>query len=119
MDFEEAIEPVSLAGEQRLQLQLLRPFGQLRQRGLGVGQDRLITLGLGQFDQLGIVAQARFEGFVVADLALQLGALAHHPLRLGRIAPQLRRFGERVQLRQADLRGIEVKATSSAARATA
>ena len=119
MDFEIGVEAVGLAAEQRFELAagdfLLQGF----QRGLGLGHDALIVLGLAEFDHADIVLELALDLADAGKRILQRGSLLHQLLRLLRIVPEIGVFGELVQLGEACRRCIDVKDASSAARLTA
>ena len=89
------------------------------QRRLGLGDDRLIALGLAELDQAGIVLDRLLEIAHQLDAAFEILALAHDVLRLLRIVPQSRIFGPGVQFGELLLGVVPVKDASSAVRSTA
>ena len=61
VDFEVGVVAVGLAGEQRLDLQLLCLLLQRFERRLGFLDDRGVALGLAELDQLEVVAEPVLE----------------------------------------------------------
>jgi len=118
MDFEIAIVGIGLARQQAFELAPLRLLTQLFERRLGLGDDRLIALGLAQPDQLDCVVDLAFDPAIAADRPLQPGALAQQCLRRGLVIPQLGIFGLGIQLGEAAVGRLPVKDASSAAPAT-
>ena len=57
VDFEIGVVGVGLARQQRLDLARLDLAGQRADRGLGLGDDRLVALFLAEFDQVDIVVE--------------------------------------------------------------
>jgi hypothetical protein len=88
-------------------------------RGLALGDRRLILFHLAELDQRERVLDVAFELGDSLDLRLELGAFAHQLLRVLGVVPEVGAFGKRVQLRQASLCDIPVKDASSAVRSTA
>ena len=118
MHFEIAVVGVGLAGQQAFQLTPGCFRAQSFERRLGVGDDRRVTLGFTQLDQLEGVGDLPLDPAIAADRLVELGALAQQ--RLGRrgIVPQTRVFNLGVQLGEAPCCGVPVKDASSAAPAT-
>ena len=89
------------------------------ERRLGLGDDRLVALGLAELDQLDLVGELALEPLDGGDRVVELLALAHDLLRaLGRV-PEVRVLGGGVQLVEAALGAIPVKDASSAGSAPA
>ena len=118
MHFEIAVVGVGLAGKQAVELTPGGFSAQLIERRFGVGDDRVITLGLAKLDQLAGLFNLALDPPVATDRLVEAGALAQQLLRRSGIVPQLRILGLRVQLGEASGRGLPVKDASSAAPAT-
>ena len=103
--------PVIVLGQGPTALGILREG---RERLLGIGDDRLVALGLAELDQLDIVGELLLDLPDGADIVVELLALAHHLLRAVGIVPELRVFGGGVQLLEADRGTVPVKDASSA-----
>ena len=119
MHFQEGVDGIGLAGQQGLEL-APRGFAlQLLERGLRIGDDRLILLGLAELDQRDLVVQLLLDPADRLELIVERVALLHDLGGALRIVPQAGVFGELVQLGQTRIGRIEVKDASSAARPTA
>ena len=118
MHFEIAVIGVGLARQQALDLAPLRLLAQPVERRLGVGDDRLVALGLAELDQLDRVVDLALDAAIAVDRLFEPGALAQQLLRRGRVVPQLRVLGLGVQLGETPVRGVPVKDASSAAPTT-
>ena len=118
MHFEIAVVGVGLAGKQAVELTPGGFSAQLIERRFGVGDDRVITLGLAKLDQLERIGDLALDPPIAADRLVKPGALAQQFLSRGGIIPQARVLGLRVQLGQAAGCGLPVKDASSAAPAT-
>ena len=101
MDFEIGIEPVGLARQQRFELAARDFLLQRFQRGLGLGHDALVVLGLAEFDHADIVVEFALDLADAGQRILQRGALLHQLLGLLGIVPEIGIFGELVQLGEA------------------
>jgi hypothetical protein len=119
MYFEIGIEAVGFAAEQGFELAardfLLEGF----QRGLGLGHDAFIALGLAEFDHADIVLELTLDLADAVKRILQRGPLLHQFLRLLGIVPEVGVLCELVQLGKPCRGCIDVKDASSAARLTA
>ena len=111
--------PSASARQQTFDAPPHRPIANRRERGLGLGKDRFVALGIRQLDQLEGVGKLAFERDIVGKGLLQPGALAHEPLSGLGIVPKLGILDTRIQRCEPRLRVVPVKDTSSAARATA
>ena len=100
VDFQERVVGIRLAVEQCLKLFLRGGADQRGQSGLGLFDDACVPLHLAQFDQLDIVLQTAGQELVGVHRVDQVLPLAHQLLRLGRIAPQVGRFDQRIKLLQ-------------------
>ena len=89
------------------------------ERGLGLGDDARVVLGLAQPDQLDVVGEVLLDAAERRELVVERGALLHQALRLLRVVPELWILGELVQLGKTRARLVDVKDASSAARPTA
>ena len=119
VDFDVAVEPVGLAGEEAFDFAPLGFLGEAFQRVDTIGDHRQIGLGLGHFDEFERVGDVGFELQDALDQADQSVALAHEFLRGGRLVPEIGVFGAVVQFFEAGEGDIPVKDASSAARRTA
>ena len=109
-DWHAAMErAIRLAVEQRFQLFCGGDIDQRFQRGLGLGDDFGIALGLAHLDQFDIVVQTAVDHLVGRNRVQQLLPFAHQLLRLGRVVPQIGRFDHRVELFQTVLRRFPVQ----------
>ena len=119
VDLEIGIEAVGFARQQRFQLAAGDFLLQVLQRGLGLGDDAGIVLGLAEFDHADIVLELALDLADAVERILQRGPLLHQLLRLLGIVPEIGSFGELVQFRQTRGGLFDVKDASSAARLTA
>ncbi len=119
MNLEIGIEAIGLAGQQRFQLTPRHVLLQGLQRGLGLGDDTGIVLGLAELDHVDIVLKFPLDLADAGERILQRGPLLHQLLRLLGVVPEIRIFSELVQLGQPRRGCIDVKDASSAARLTA
>jgi hypothetical protein len=60
--------------------------------------DPLVALGLAEFDEFAVVADAGFEFLDGTDLQVEFVTLAHQRPRLLGVGPELGRFGARVEV---------------------
>ena len=119
MHFEEGVEGIGFARQQRFELAARGFRLQFRERLLGVGDDRLILLGLAEFDHADLILELLLDPADRLELILERIALLHHLGGALRIVPERGVFGELVQFGEAGIGCIEVKDASSAARPTA
>jgi hypothetical protein len=98
MDLEIGVVGVRLAGEQALELALAGLLAQALQRRLGLREDRLVALGLREFDQPQRILELALDRPVAPDAALEARALAQQLLRLRGLLPETRTLGEGVEL---------------------
>ena len=91
---------------------------QLLQARLGLGDNRIVALGLAEPDQLDRVFNLALDAAVALNRPFEAGALAQDLLRLGRVVPELRIFRLGVQLGEAPVGNLPVKDASSAAPTT-
>jgi hypothetical protein len=89
---------VGLAREQALELALAGLLAQPLQRRLGLGEDRLVALGLRELDQAERVLELALDLAVALDAALEARALAQQRLRRRGLLPEARVLDERVEL---------------------
>ena len=118
MDFEIAVVGVGLAGKQAVELTPGGFSAQLIERRFGVGDDRVITLGLAKLDQLERIGDLALDPPIAADRLVKPGALAQQFLSRGGIIPQVGVFDLCVQLSETASCGLPVKDASSAAPTT-
>jgi hypothetical protein len=118
MNLEVAIVGVSLARQEAFELASRRFGTEPIERRLGLGDNRVLTLGLAQLDQFARFVDLALDAPVAADRLVEPSALAQQFLRCRRVVPQMRILRLRVQLGKAPGRGIPVKDASSAAPAT-
>ena len=118
MNLEIAVIGVGLARQQAFEFASGRFGPQPLERRLGLGDDRVLTLVLAQFDQLARLVDLALDAPVAADRLVEPGALAQQFLGCLRVVPEVRVFRLRVQLGKAPRRGVPVKDASSAAPAT-
>ena len=118
MHFEITVIGVGLARQQALDLAALRLLVQRPQQLLGVGDDRLVALGLAEFDQLDGLGHVALDAAVALNGLFQPCALAQYLLRLGGVVPEFGVLGPVVQLGQTPVREVPVKDASSAAPTT-
>ena len=118
VDLDIGVVGVGLTRQQRLEPRLARLLARLAERPFGVGDHRLVLLGLGHLDQAGAVVDRGAQPLDGGDRGLEAGALLHHRLGLLLVVPQRRILGARVQLGETDDRAIVVKDASSGAAAT-
>jgi len=114
MDLEISVARIGLAREQALELSLPRLLPEPLECRLGLREDRLIALGLRKLDQPERVLELALDRAVGIDSTLEPAALAQQSLRLRGLFPELRIFGESVQLCETADRVIPVKDASSA-----
>jgi hypothetical protein len=119
MNFEIRVVGVGFAGKQRVELAARDFFLELGERGFGLGDGGGVLLRLAERDQLDVVGEFLVEALEALQPVAERGALLHQLGAALRVVPQRRVFGEPVQLDEALFRAVDVKATSSAARATA
>ena len=67
MDFEIAVVAVGLARQQAFELAPCRLGAQLPERGLGLGDDLRLALGLTELDQLERVVDLAFDAPIAGD----------------------------------------------------
>jgi hypothetical protein len=84
------------------------------QRRLGLGGDRLIAFGVGEFDEAERIVEFALELQVAVDGAVEPVPFAQDALRLLRVIPEVRVLREGVQLLEPPVRLIPVKDASSA-----
>ena len=118
MHFEIAVVAVGLARQQAFELASCRLGAQLLQRRLGLGDDCRLAFGFAQLDQLAGFVDLTLDPLVVADRLVEFGTLAQQRLCGGRVIPQPRVLGLRVQLRKTTGCSLPVKDASSAAPTT-
>ena len=87
MDFEITVVAVRLAREQAFELAPRRLGAQLFERGLGLGDDLRLALGLAKLDQFERLVDFALDPPVAADRLIEPGALAQQLLRGGRVIP--------------------------------
>ncbi len=116
LDLEVAVIAVGLAREQAFELALADLGAQLVEAGRGLGDDRLVALGLGELGKAELVIELALDLAIARDGAVELVALAQQRLRLLRLLPELRILGPGVQLVEPARRMIPVKDASSAGR---
>ena len=119
MDLEIGVVGVGFAGEQRLHLRFAGLGQQHAKRRLCLLDDLGVALGLAEFYQFNIVADARFEVADGRDLRVQLVSLPHDVAGAVGIAPEFGRLGAGVQVVEAGFGCIPVKDASSAGSAPA
>ncbi len=112
VDLDIGVVGVGLAGQQRLEPGGTRLGAGLAQGGLGVGDHRLVLLGLGHLDQPDVVVNRGAQAPDGSDRRLEPGALLHHRLGLLLVVPQRRILGARVQLVETNDRTVVVKDAS-------
>jgi hypothetical protein len=118
MDLEIAIVGVGLARKEALQLSASRLRAQQFERCFGIGDHVGFALGLAQLDQVDRFCDLALDPLVAANRLVEPCALTEQLLRRGRIIPQARVLGLRVQLGEPAGCGVPVKDASSAAPAT-
>ena len=106
VDLEEGVVAVGLAVEQRLGLPGRRQVAQRPDRGLGVGDHGGVALGLAELDQLLLVGEVLGEALVAVEGVGEGLAVAHQLLGAGRVVPERRVLGHRVQLFEPVLGGL-------------
>ena len=99
MHLEIGVVGVRLAREQALELALAGLGAQALERRLGLGEDRLVALGLRELDQAQRVLELALDLAVALDAALQPRALAQQRLRRRGLLPKVRVLNEGVELR--------------------
>jgi hypothetical protein len=109
VDLEEGVVAVGLAVEQRLDLLLRGAVAQGRERGLGLGHDLRVALGLAELDQFALVVEFLRQRRVSLDGVREGLAVAHQLLRPGRVVPQIGILRHRVQLLEPVRRGVPVE----------
>ena len=114
-----AVIGIGLARQQAFELALGGPLVEFFERRFGLGDNFGIVLGLGQFDQLDVIAQFLFEFGEGGQVFFEPRPFAHHALRGLGILPQFGVFGAEVQVVEALLRCRRVKDASSAVPGTA
>lgn len=114
MDFEICVVLVGLARKHGLDLLFRRLAAQLAKRFLGLRDDRRIALLFTEFDELDVVVELLLEAAQAIDAVIELLALPHQLLRLGRVVPERRVFRLVVQPVQSSYRLVPVKDASSA-----
>jgi hypothetical protein len=87
MDFEIAIVAVGLARQQAFELSPGCLGAELSERGLGLGDDLRLALGLAKLDQFKGVVDLALDPPIAADCLVQPGALAQQLLRRGWVIP--------------------------------
>ena len=98
MHLEISVVAVGFAGKQALELALARLLAKPLQRGLCLGKDRLIALGLGELNQLQRILELALDLAVTIDAALEARALAQQRLGSRGLFPQVRVLDERIEL---------------------
>jgi hypothetical protein len=91
---------------------------QLLQAHLGLGDNRIVALGLAELDQLDRVFDLALDAAIALNRPFEAGALAQDLLRLGGVIPELGIFRLGVQLGEAPVGNLPVKDASSAAPTT-
>jgi hypothetical protein len=119
MDFQEAIEAVGLAGQQRLQLAPRHLGLEPLERRFSIGHDVGVVLNLAELDHADVILDLALDAAKRRQLLLQRRALLHQPAGALGIVPQIGIFGEVIQLGEAGARLVEVKDASSAVPGTA
>lgn len=114
MDFKIGIVAVGLARQQALQPALGGFVLQFDKRRFGLGENRLIALSLGEFDQLQRIGELAFDAAIAFDTAIEARAFAQQSLRPGRVIPEIRVFNQFFQFGEPFDRPIPVKDASSA-----
>ena len=89
---------IGLAREQALELALAGFRAQAVERRLGLGEDRLVALGLRELDQAQRVLELALDLAIALDAALEPRALAQQALRRRGLIPEVRILDERVEL---------------------
>jgi hypothetical protein len=89
---------VGFAREQALELSLTGLLAQPLQRRLGLGQDRLVPLGLREFDQSQRILELALDPTITLDPPLEARALAQQRLRRRGLLPEVRVLDEGVEL---------------------
>jgi hypothetical protein len=117
VDLEVAIVGVGLAGEQAFEFALRGLRMELFERRLGLLDDTVVALGLGQLDELDRVLVALLDAPIAANQVFEPVALADQLLRRRRIVPELGILGPAGQLVKPSGRDIPVKDASAAGRA--
>ena len=92
MDLDIGVVGVCFAGEQRLDLALMRFGPELLQRQFGFRDDALIALLLAERNELDIVVELANETREAGERAVELLPLAHDALRARRVVPEIRSF---------------------------
>jgi hypothetical protein len=89
---------VRLAREQALELALCRLLAEPLQRRLGLLEDRLVVLGLGELDQAQCVLELALDLAITLDSALEARALTQQRLRRRGLLPEVRVLDEGIEL---------------------
>ena len=118
MHFEIAVIAVGLPGEQAFELAPRRFGAQFFERGLCIGDDASLALGLGEFDQLEGIGNLPLDAPIATDRLVEPCAFPQQLLRRLGIIPKAGIFRLRIQLGKTPGRGLPVKDASSAAPAT-
>jgi hypothetical protein len=92
------IVAVGLAGEQALELALAGLLAEPFEGRLGVGDHRLVVLGLGELDQAQRVIELALDLAIALDAALETRALAQQRLRRRGLLPEVRILDEGIEL---------------------
>jgi len=93
-----SIVRIRLAREQALKLALAGLLAEPLQRPLGLGEDRLVALGLGELDQAQRVLELALDLAIALNSALQTRALAQQALRRRGLIPEFRVLDEGIEL---------------------
>ena len=118
MDFEIAVVAVGFARQQAFEFAPRRLGAQFFERGLGLGDDRRVTLALAQFDQFERFVDLALDTSITADRLVEPRALAQQLLRVSGVFPQPGVFDFAVQFGETPVCRIPVKDASSAGSAT-
>jgi len=89
---------VGLAREQALELALAGLLAEPLQRPLGLGEDRLVVLGLRELDQTQSVLELALDLAIALYAALETRALAQQALSRRGLIPELRVLDEGIEL---------------------
>ena len=88
-------------------------FGsELLQSRLGFRDHALVAFFLSKRDELDIVVKLAGDTGVTGQRRFELLTLAHEALRTRRVAPEIRRFGERIEIGKPALGAVRVKGAS-------
>ena len=118
MYFEIAIVSVGFTRKEALQLPTRGLGTQPLECDLGVRDNVVLALGFTDLDQFDGLGDLTLDPLVAADRLVEFGALAQQRLCGGRVIPQPRVLGLRVQLRKTTGCSLPVKDASSAAPTT-